>query len=208
MLGRRYDAATLERWNVINRVVPDEELDVATMVLAQELAHGPTIAHAATKRLVAFAINDGVATADEAMAEIQRPIFGRAISGPACRPTAKKVLAWRLSTGGDDVLPLTGIRVVDFSRVLAGPHCAKTLLDLGADVVKIEPPSGDLSRKAFPNNGEISGYYAQQNAGKRNLSIDLNVEGAREIVAKLCDRRGRDRREFPTGRARGVQPGL
>ena len=86
------------------------------------------------------------------------------------------------------MLPLTGIRVVDFSRVLAGPHCAKTLLDLGADVVKVEPPSGDLSRKAFPNNGEISGYYAQQNAGKRNLSIDLNVEGAREIVAKLCDR--------------------
>jgi crotonobetainyl-CoA:carnitine CoA-transferase CaiB-like acyl-CoA transferase len=47
------------------------------------------------------------------------------------------------------LLPLTGIRVVDFSRVLAGPHCAKTLLDLGADVVKVEPPSGDLSRKAF-----------------------------------------------------------
>ena len=84
-------------------------------------------------------------------------------------------------------LPLEGIRVVDFSRVLAGPHCAKTLLDLGADVVKIEPPSGDLSRKAFPSKGEISGYYAQQNAGKRNLSIDLNVAGARDVVAKLCD---------------------
>jgi enoyl-CoA hydratase/carnithine racemase len=75
MLGRRYDAATLERWNIINRVVPDEELETATMVLAQELAHGPTIAHAATKRLVAAAIDDGVAAADEAMAEIQRPIF-------------------------------------------------------------------------------------------------------------------------------------
>jgi enoyl-CoA hydratase/carnithine racemase len=75
MLGRRYDAATLERWNIINRVVQDEELDVATMVLAQELAYGPTIAHAATKRLVASAINDGVAAADEAMAEIQRSIF-------------------------------------------------------------------------------------------------------------------------------------
>lgn len=75
MLGRRYDAATLERWNIINRVVPDEELETATMVLAQELAHGPTLAHAATKRLVAAAINDGVAAADEAMAEIQRPIF-------------------------------------------------------------------------------------------------------------------------------------
>jgi crotonobetainyl-CoA:carnitine CoA-transferase CaiB-like acyl-CoA transferase len=83
-------------------------------------------------------------------------------------------------------LPLTGTRVVDFSRVLAGPHCAKTLLDLGADVVKIEPPSGDLSRKAYPNTGEISGYYAQQNAGKRNLSIDLNVPGSRQAVMKLC----------------------
>lgn len=83
--------------------------------------------------------------------------------------------------------PLDGIRVVDFSRVLAGPHCAKTLLDLGADVVKIEPPGGDLSRKAFPTTGEISGYYAQQNAGKRNLSVDLNVAGARDAVARLCD---------------------
>jgi enoyl-CoA hydratase/carnithine racemase len=75
MLGRRYDAATLERWNIINRVVADEQLDAATMVLAQELAHGPTVAHAATKRLVACALNDGLAAADEAMAEIQRPIF-------------------------------------------------------------------------------------------------------------------------------------
>ncbi|MCW2663953.1 MAG: putative formyl-coenzyme transferase, putative L-carnitine dehydratase, partial [Mycobacterium sp.] len=84
--------------------------------------------------------------------------------------------------------PLTGIRVVDFSRVLAGPHCAQTLLDLGAEVIKIEPPSGDMARRAFPRSGEISGYYAQQNAGKRNLSIDLNVEGAREIALRLCTR--------------------
>jgi crotonobetainyl-CoA:carnitine CoA-transferase CaiB-like acyl-CoA transferase len=83
--------------------------------------------------------------------------------------------------------PLTGIRVVDFSRVLAGPHCAQTLLDLGAEVIKIEPPSGDMSRRAYPRIGEISGYYAQQNAGKRNISIDLNVEGAREIASRLCD---------------------
>jgi enoyl-CoA hydratase/carnithine racemase len=45
------------------------------MVIAQELAHGPTVANAATKRLVATAINDGVAAADAAMADIQRPIF-------------------------------------------------------------------------------------------------------------------------------------
>ena len=84
-------------------------------------------------------------------------------------------------------LPLEGTRVIDFSRVLAGPHCAKTLLDLGAEVIKIEPPAGDLSRKAFPNAGGMSGYYAQQNAGKRNISIDLNVPGARDAIARLCD---------------------
>lgn len=75
LLARRYDARTLERWNVINRVVGDEQLDAATSTLAHELAGGPTIAHAATKKLVAIAINEGVAAADEAMAEIQRPIF-------------------------------------------------------------------------------------------------------------------------------------
>jgi enoyl-CoA hydratase/carnithine racemase len=75
LLGRRYDAATLERWNIINRVVADEQLESATMVLAQELAHGPSVANAATKRLVNVAVNEGLAAADEAMAEIQRPIL-------------------------------------------------------------------------------------------------------------------------------------
>ncbi|WP_025735697.1 CaiB/BaiF CoA transferase family protein [Mycobacterium genavense] len=84
-------------------------------------------------------------------------------------------------------LPLDGVRVIDFTRVLAGPHCTKHLLDLGAEVIKIEPPHGDISRLAFPRQDEISGYYAQQNAGKRNLSIDLNVPDARDAVLRLCD---------------------
>jgi crotonobetainyl-CoA:carnitine CoA-transferase CaiB-like acyl-CoA transferase len=84
-------------------------------------------------------------------------------------------------------LPLEGVRVVDFTRVLAGPHCTKHLLDLGAEVIKIEPPAGDISRVAYPRQGQISGYYAQQNAGKRNLSIDLNVPAARVVVGQLCD---------------------
>jgi enoyl-CoA hydratase/carnithine racemase len=75
MLGRRYDARTLERWNVINRVVADEQLADAAATLARELAGGPTVAHAATKALVTIAINEGVGAADTAMAELQKPIF-------------------------------------------------------------------------------------------------------------------------------------
>jgi crotonobetainyl-CoA:carnitine CoA-transferase CaiB-like acyl-CoA transferase len=83
--------------------------------------------------------------------------------------------------------PLSGIRVVDFSRVLAGPHCAKTLHDLGADVIKIEPPRPDISRAAIPRNEGMSYYYIQQNTGKRNISLDLNYPEAREIAMRLCE---------------------
>lgn len=82
--------------------------------------------------------------------------------------------------------PLTGIRVVDFTRVLAGPHCTKTLRDLGADVIKIEPPAGDVGRIGVPHVNAMSLYYVQQNAGKRNISLDLNWPEAREIVTELC----------------------
>ena len=92
-------------------------------------------------------------------------------------------------------LPLEGVRVIDFSRVLAR-HCAKHLLDLGAEVIKVEPPRGDLTRQAFPRSGDISGYYAQQNAGKRNISIDLNVAGARDAPEAVRHSRYRCR-EFP-----------
>lgn len=75
MLARRYDARTLERWNVINRVVDDERLTEAAATLARELAGGPTVAHAATKALVTRAVNDGIGAADAAMDELQEPIF-------------------------------------------------------------------------------------------------------------------------------------
>ena len=75
MLGRRYDAATLERWGLINLVVPDETLETATLAIAEELARGPTVAHAATKKLAHLAANEGVVAADLAMADIQAPIW-------------------------------------------------------------------------------------------------------------------------------------
>ena len=82
--------------------------------------------------------------------------------------------------------PLSGLRVIDFTRVLAGPHCTKALRDLGADVTKIEPPAGDVGRAGVPHINAMSLYYTQQNAGKRNLSLDLNWPEAREIVRDLC----------------------
>tara|TARA_B100000029_G_scaffold444248_1_gene463887 strand:- start:163 stop:1386 length:1224 start_codon:yes stop_codon:yes gene_type:complete len=83
--------------------------------------------------------------------------------------------------------PLNGIRVIDFTRVLAGPHFTKILCDMGAQVIKIEHPvSGDLARVGSPFTGLFSHYFAQQNAGKRCLSVDLNTDEGRSIIKKLC----------------------
>jgi enoyl-CoA hydratase/carnithine racemase len=78
MLARRYDAATLERWNIINRVVPDSDLETVTMSIARELAAGPTIAHGATKRLALLHLNEGSRASDEGMKDIHAPIFSTA----------------------------------------------------------------------------------------------------------------------------------
>jgi enoyl-CoA hydratase/carnithine racemase len=75
MLARRYDAPTLEKWGLINLTVPEEQLETATMSIADEFAQGPTLAHAATKQLVHIAVNEGVDAADEAMPKIQVPIW-------------------------------------------------------------------------------------------------------------------------------------
>jgi enoyl-CoA hydratase len=70
-----YDAATLERWNVVNRVLPDGELAEKAMRFARRLAAGPTMAHHATKRIVRAFLEDGVRGADERTAGIGAPLF-------------------------------------------------------------------------------------------------------------------------------------
>ncbi len=83
--------------------------------------------------------------------------------------------------------PLSGIRVLDLSRVLSGPHCTRMLADMGADVIKIEPPAGDLTRFATPRRNGLSSYFVQQNVGKRNLSIDLATARGVEIMLDLAE---------------------
>ena len=75
LLARLYDARTLEKWNVINRVVPDEQLADVTRTLAHELANGPTIAHASTKAIVSHAVSHGVQATDDAMRELQKDFW-------------------------------------------------------------------------------------------------------------------------------------
>lgn len=84
--------------------------------------------------------------------------------------------------------PLEGVRVLDLSRVLAGPYAGRMFADLGADVVKVEPPEGDVSRFWGKVVAGLSGYYTQQNVGKRNISIDLRRETAPALVRELAAR--------------------
>lgn len=83
--------------------------------------------------------------------------------------------------------PLTGVRVLDLSRVVSGPLCSRLLADLGAEVVKVEPPDGDVSRTVPPAVGGTGAYFTQMNAGKRNVCLDLKAPGAAEVVARLAD---------------------
>lgn len=88
--------------------------------------------------------------------------------------------------------PLAGLKVLDLSRVLAGPVCTQLLADLGADVVKVERPgSGDDTRQwgpPFVPNGGPSGYFVACNRGKRSLALDLAHAAGREVVDDLVRR--------------------
>jgi len=81
--------------------------------------------------------------------------------------------------------PLAGVRVLDFSIILAGPYCARLLADVGAEVIKIEPPEGDDMRLRTPLRDGHSAYFGQLNAGKRSLALDLKSADAIKLVHQL-----------------------
>ncbi|EGP07015.1 l-carnitine dehydratase/bile acid-inducible protein [Bradyrhizobiaceae bacterium SG-6C] len=85
--------------------------------------------------------------------------------------------------------PLNGVRVLDLTAVVSGPYATMFLADQGADVLKIEPISGDgtrRSRNLIDAAGEFSALFVSCNRGKRSLSIDIKSETGREVLAKLA----------------------
>ncbi|NBO84749.1 MAG: hypothetical protein EBV14_05315 [Actinobacteria bacterium] len=82
--------------------------------------------------------------------------------------------------------PLDGVRVLDFTRVLAGPHATRMLCDLGAEVIKVEPPVGDLTRFGQPRLNSLATYFIQQNVGKLNVSLNLDDERGVDIARRLA----------------------
>ncbi len=79
-----------------------------------------------------------------------------------------------------------GLRVVDFTTTIAGPHCTRLLADLGADVVKIEAPEGDVMRSRPPLRNGVSSYFGQLNAGKRSVVLDLKDARAVAVARRLA----------------------
>jgi crotonobetainyl-CoA:carnitine CoA-transferase CaiB-like acyl-CoA transferase len=100
-------------------------------------------------------------------------------------------------------LPLSGVRVVDLSRVLAGPYCTMVLADLGADVVKVERPQGGDETRAWgpPFAGGEAAYYLSVNRGKRSCAIDLSQEEGRALALELCAGAGAVIENFKVGGA-------
>ncbi|WP_315928931.1 CoA transferase [Mesorhizobium sp. SP-1A] len=85
---------------------------------------------------------------------------------------------------------LDGVRVLDLTRVLAGPYCTALLGDLGAEIIKVETPGGDDYRHVPPFDEETGGLFLLLNRGKKSISLDLRSETGRRIVRRLassCD---------------------
>jgi crotonobetainyl-CoA:carnitine CoA-transferase CaiB-like acyl-CoA transferase len=83
--------------------------------------------------------------------------------------------------------PLKGIRVLDITSMITGPMCSQQLGDLGADVIKIEPTHGEISRwMAPPQKAGVTGFYSQVNRNKRSLAVDLKSPEGIAIIRKLA----------------------
>ena len=91
-----------------------------------------------------------------------------------------------MSSPATTALPLAGVRVIEFCSVAAGPFCGMLLADMGADVLKIEPPAGDALRSWPPINDGFSENFASINRNKRSAVLDLKLAEHAELARSLC----------------------
>lgn len=89
----------------------------------------------------------------------------------------------------DSPRPLDGLRILDFSTTIAGPHCSRLMADMGADVIKVESPEGDLMRSRPVQRDGASTMFGQLNAGKKSIVLDLkrpeSIAAIKKLVAKV-----------------------
>ena len=103
-------------------------------------------------------------------------------------------------------LPLAGLRVLDYGQYVAGPFATMLLADLGADVVKVEPPRGDEWRRYDPFEEGESRYFYALNRGKRSVALDLKSEDGPRAQPRADRRRGRARAQLPAGARAPLRP--
>ncbi len=83
--------------------------------------------------------------------------------------------------------PLQGIRIIEIGHMLAGPYCGQVLADLGAEIVKIEPPEGDIARSISPHRiGDHNAYFASLNRSKKSIVLDLGSPQGREDLHRIA----------------------
>src|SRR6187455_1260046 len=102
--------------------------------------------------------------------------------GKAKPHSARTASAQRTAATRAPRLPLSGVRVVEFSHMVMGPTCGMILGDLGAEVIKVEPPAGDNTRRLL---GSGAGFYPLFNRNKKSIALDLQTAAGREAALRL-----------------------
>jgi crotonobetainyl-CoA:carnitine CoA-transferase CaiB-like acyl-CoA transferase len=96
-----------------------------------------------------------------------------------------------MSEKASAALPLLGVKVIELSHLIAGPHCCQMLADEGAHVIKVEPPDGELTRHREPtrrtDEGEVTAYYAALNRNKESIALDLKNRDGNRVFLDLLE---------------------